>query len=233
MTEKAVKSMAKKIIKNQEHDENVKAQYHAYWKKYSVRLSLVALAYFIFYAILHAVCRPRDFSGWLFGLIFIDIIATFAMISCAFMQSTFYLSDGKKYNSRKGILMKMLCFFDSMVPIMYLVAYFFYDVKTDSLTAPIWKIMLYAPLAFGVMVLMGAYMSTGGAYSSDKSKMTKQDWVTLRQQQEIAGIDPDKMPVTLSPEQMKSMSKADWYELGMDLQIAGYDVFKKYFNLQK
>ena len=176
--------------------------------------------------------RPVDyekgrFSGWLFGLIFIDIIATFAMISCAFMQSTFYLSDGKKYNSRKGILMKMLCFFDSMVPIMYLVAYFFYDVKTDSLTAPIWKIILYAPLAFGVMVLMGAYMSTGGAYSSDKSKMTKQDWVTLRQQQEIAGLDPDKMPVTLSPEQMKSMSKADWYMLGMDLQIAGYDVFKK------
>ena len=127
----------------------------------------------------------------------------------------------------KGIFMKMLCFFDSMVPIMYLVAYFFYDVKTDSLTAPIWKIILYAPLAFGVMVLMGAYMSTGGAYSSDKSKMTKQDWVTLRQQQEIAGIDPDKMPVTLSPEQMKSMSKADWYMLGQELEIAGYDVFKK------
>lgn len=56
--------------------------------------------------------------------------------------------------------------------------------------------------------------------------MTKNDWVQMRQQQEIAGLDPDKMPVTLSPEQMKSMSKADWYELGMELQIAGYDVFK-------
>ena len=227
MTEKSRKTLANKIIKNHKHDENVKAQYHAYWKKYSIRLSIVAVTYFVFYAILHAVCRPKIFSGWLFGLIFIDIIATFAMISCAFMQSTFYLSDGKKYNSYKGILMKMLCMFDSMVPLMYLIAYFFYDVKTDSLTAPIWKIILYAPLAFGVMVLMGAYMSTGGAYSSDKSKMTKQDWVTLRQQQEIAGLDPDKMPVTLSPEQMKSMSKADWYMLGMDLQIAGYDVFKK------
>lgn len=49
----------------------------------------------------------------------------------------------------------------------------------------------------------------------------------MRRQQEIAGLGPDKMPVTLSPEQMKSMSKADWYELGMDSQIAGYDVFKK------
>lgn len=227
MTEKSRKTLANKIIKNRKYDDRIKEQYHAYWKKYSIRLSIVAVTYFIFYAILHAVCRPRDFSGWLFGLIFIDIIATFAMISCAFMQSTFYLSDGKKYNSHKGILMKMLCFFDSMVPIMYLVAYFFYDVKTDSLTAPIWKIILYAPLAFGVMVLMGAYMSTGGAYSSDKSKMTKQDWVTLRQQQEIAGLDPDKMPVTLSPEQMKSMSKSDWYMLGQELEIAGYDVFKK------
>lgn len=37
---------------------------------------------------------------------------------------------------------------------------------------------------------------------------------------------PDKMPITLSPEQIKGMSKADWYELGMELQIAGYDVFK-------
>ena len=203
MTEKSRKTLANKIIKNRKYDDRIKEQYHAYWKKYSIRLLIVAVSYFVFYAILHAVCRPRDFSDWLFGLIFIDIIATFAMISCAFMQSTFYLSDGKKYNSRKGILMKMLCFFDSMVPIMYLVAYFFYDVKTDSLTAPIWKIILYAPLAFGVMVLMGAYMSTGGAYSSDKSKMTKQDWVTLRRQQEIAGLDPDKMPITLSSEQIK------------------------------
>lgn len=227
MTEKTVKSMAKEIIKNQEQDERVKAQYHAYWKKYSIRLSLVALAYFIFYAIIHEVCRPRDFANWLLGLLFIDIIAVCMMLFCAFKSPEFRLSNGKKYNSVKGILMKMLCFFDSMVPIMYLVAYFFYDVKTDSLTAPIWKIILYAPLAFGVMVLMGAYMSTGGAYSSDKSKMTKQDWVTLRQQQEIAGLDPDKMPVTLSPEQMKSMSKADWYMLGQELEIAGYDVFKK------
>ncbi len=57
--------------------------------------------------------------------------------------------------------------------------------------------------------------------------MTENDWVQTRRQQEIAGLAPDKMPITLSPEQIKGMSKADWYELGMDLQIAGYDVFKK------
>lgn len=227
MTEKSRKTLANKIIKNRKYDDRIKEQYHAYWKKYSKRLSIVAVTYFIFYAILHAVCRPMVFRGWLFGFVFIDIIAACTMLSCAFMQSSFHLSDGKKYNSRKGILMKMLCFFDSMVPIMYLVAYFFYDVETDSLTAPIWKIILYAPLAFGVMVLMGAYMSTGGAYSSDKYKMTKQDWVTLRQQQEIAGLDPDKMPVTLSPEQIKGMSKGDWLLLGKELELAGYDVFKK------
>lgn len=57
--------------------------------------------------------------------------------------------------------------------------------------------------------------------------MTKNDWVQMRRQQEIAGLDLDIMPITLSPEQIKGMSKADWYELGMELQIAGYDVFKK------
>lgn len=56
--------------------------------------------------------------------------------------------------------------------------------------------------------------------------MTENDWVQMRRQQEIAGLDPDKMPITHSPEQIKEMSKADWYELGMELQIAGYDVFK-------
>lgn len=57
--------------------------------------------------------------------------------------------------------------------------------------------------------------------------MTENDWVQTRRQQEIAGLDPDKMPITHSPpEQIKGMSKADWYELGMELQIAGYDVFK-------
>lgn len=57
--------------------------------------------------------------------------------------------------------------------------------------------------------------------------MTENDWVQTRRQQEIAGLDLDIMPITLSPEQIKGMSKADWYELGMELQIAGYDVFKK------
>lgn len=57
--------------------------------------------------------------------------------------------------------------------------------------------------------------------------MTENDCVQMRQQQEIAGLYPDKMPITLSPEQIKEMSKADWYKLGMELQIAGYDVFKK------
>lgn len=57
--------------------------------------------------------------------------------------------------------------------------------------------------------------------------MTENDWVQTRRQQEIAGLEPDKTPITLSPEQIKEMSKADWYELGMELQIAGYDVLKK------
>ena len=57
--------------------------------------------------------------------------------------------------------------------------------------------------------------------------MTENDWVRTHRQQEIAGLDPDKMPITLSPEQIKGMSKADWYMLGQELEIAGYDVFKK------
>lgn len=57
--------------------------------------------------------------------------------------------------------------------------------------------------------------------------MTKNDWVQMRRQQEIAGLALDIMPITLSPEQIKGMSKADWYELGIELQIADYDVFKK------
>ena len=57
--------------------------------------------------------------------------------------------------------------------------------------------------------------------------MTENDWVRTHRQQEIAGLDPDKMPITLSPEQIKGMSKADWYMLGQVLEIAGYDVFKK------
>ena len=37
--------------------------------------------------------------------------------------------------------------------------------------------------------------------------MTENDWVRTHRQQEIAGLDPDKMPITLSPEQIKGMSK--------------------------
>ena len=37
--------------------------------------------------------------------------------------------------------------------------------------------------------------------------MTKNDWVQMCRQQEIAGLDPDQTPITLSPEQIKGMSK--------------------------
>lgn len=227
MTEKTRKTMVNKIIKNHKQDENVKAQYYAHWKKYSIRLSLVALAYFIFYTIIHETSTPSAFAGWLFGLIIVDIIAVFIMLMYAFKDSSFYLSNGKKYNSVKGILMKILCFFDTMVPMMYLMVYFSYNVHTDSLTRSVWKIILYAPLLFAVLVAIGAFMNTTGAYSSGKDKMTKADWAQMRQEQEIAGIDPDKMPITFSPEQIKSMTKSDWFQLGQDLELAGYDVFKK------
>lgn len=57
--------------------------------------------------------------------------------------------------------------------------------------------------------------------------MTKSDYRLMRQDQELAGLDPDKMPFVLSASEAKNMSKSDWYKLGLDLELAGYKVFKK------
>lgn len=227
MTEQKRKSLANKIIKDHQYDEQIKENYNRYWKKYSIIYSIVAVVYFAFYSILHESCGPYDYADWLFGTMFINLIVTLVMLSFAFMGAKFYLSNGQKYNSIKGTLMKMLCFFDCMVPIMYIVYYFVYNPDIDAAELPIWKIMLYAPLAFGAMVLGGAFMNTTAPYSQGADKMTKNDWRMMRQEQELAGLDPDKMPITLSPDKIKGMTKADWHMLGMDLQIAGYDVFKK------
>ena len=225
--EKKRKALAKKIIENQKFDERIKTLYNNYWRKCSIICTLVAVGYFMFFTILHENCKPSKFADWLFGFLFIDITVTCVMLTAVFMKSDFYRSNGPKYNTVKGILLKILCFFDSMVPIMYMLVYFNFDPITGELYMPVWKIIIYAPLAFGLLVLGGAFMNTTAPYSQGTDKMTKNDWRMMRQEQELAGLDPDKMPITLSPDKIKGMTKADWHMLGMDLELAGYDVFKK------
>lgn len=47
------------------------------------------------------------------------------------------------------------------------------------------------------------------------------DYVIMRQEQQITSLDPDKMPFLLSPSEAKNMTKTDWCNLGMKLEISG------------
>ncbi len=232
MTEETRTATVNKMIDAAKHDEAVRKKYLNNQISTAVIYSLIALAYVIFYSVIHATCKPKVFAGWLFGLIFLDIFLTTAMLFSLF-GNRYKLHNGKKCNTPLGILLQIICFFDALVPMMYLVYYFNYDVSTDTCGISIWKIMLIAPLLYAGFLVMGAFMNTTGSYSTNTDAkgnevMTKLDWWRMRQEQEIAGIDPDKMPIVLSPSQIKKMTKSDWYSLAVDLEIAGYDVFKKH-----
>lgn len=226
MTDSSRKEIVNKIVESKGYDKEVKKKYHSFYLKRMLSFLIVPAFYLTFFSLIHHYCKPVTFSGWLYGFIFIDVILTCFMISLI-TGHTFKYSDNRDCITLPGLLMKLVCLLETMVPVISFTYYVYYDVSTDSLTKPLWKVVIYAPIVFGVVALISAFLSMPGVYSKDRLSMSKLDWINLRREQEIAGLDPDKIPVILSPGQIKEMSISDWYQLGIDLEIAGYDVFKK------
>ena len=186
---------------------------------------MIGLAYFTIFSLLHKYGRTSTFTGALFTSILLDIPIVFIML-IGIKDKTFKLSDGRTYRNVLGVLLKGVCFFNTMVPVMYVVYYFNYDPATDVCSMPVWKIIVYAPILFIAVTALSAFYSMRPPYS-DSDKMTVSDLKILRQTLSLANIDADKVPLSAIGSDVKSMSVNDWKMLAMQLKLAGFDVIKK------
>lgn len=231
MTEQELNNAAIKIVDAAKHDKKTKEDYNRYWIKKFLKFVTVPIGYIIVFLILRAT-DPHKIADWglLAGLV-IDIPLVFIMLSFMKVKASL-LSDGRKCFTIIGTIFKLLCAFCSFFPFVYMLYSITYDPRLGTSPYPIWQIILYSPIIFVAMILMGLFMGSSAPYSEKKDKngnpvMTKSDYRLMRQDQEIAGLDPDKMPFVLSPSEIKNMSRTDWFQLGMELELAGYKVFKK------
>ncbi|MGN0115084.1 MAG: hypothetical protein ACI396_07125 [Acutalibacteraceae bacterium] len=225
MDETKIKQTADKIIETHNYDTKVKAAYQSHWIKMAALYSLIAFAYFAIFGLIHKFGSRSAFTGALFVAILIDIPIIFMML-IGIKDKSFKLSDGRKYRNVLGVLLKGVCFFDSMVPVMYIVYYFNYDPATDVCSLPVWKIIVYAPILFVAATALSAFYSMRPPYS-DSDKMTVNDMYVLRQTLSLANVDPDKVPMAAIGTDVKSMSVNDWQLLSMQLKLAGFDISKK------
>lgn len=231
MTEQELNNAAIKIVDAAKHDKKTKEEYNRYWIKKFLKFVTVPIGYIIVFLILRAT-DPHKIADWglLAGLV-IDIPLVFIMLSFMKVKAPL-LSDGRKCFTLIGAIFKLLCTFCAFFPFVYMLYSITYDPRLGTSPYPIWQIILYSPIIFVAIILMGLFMGSSAPYSEKKDKngnpiMTKSDYRLMRQDQEIAGLDPDKMPFVLSPSEIKNMSRTDWYQLGMELELAGYKVFKK------
>ena len=232
MTEEKLKKAAQKIIKAAENDRKIKEQYNKFWTSKLLKYILVPIAYFLFFFILQTTCKPTTVSTWGYITAFVvDIPAMFTMLIYMKMETP-KLSDGSDCFTLTGCVCKLLCRFCSFSPFIYLLYGILYDSSTGQCQYPIWKIILYSPIVFIALMIGSWFMNSSAPYSDKVDKngnavMTRQDYRLMRQDQKLAGLDPDKMPFVLSANEAKNMTRMDWFELGRDLEIAGYKVFKK------
>ncbi len=232
MTEYEIDRTASKIGCAIENDRRTKQSYNRYWTAKLKKYITVPILYYLFFFILRTFLGGKAVHAWgLITGIMLDLPLMFGLFSCL-EGKAFLKSDGKSCSSPLGIVCKCICGFCAFSPFIFMIYGMFYNSAENRCAFSIGKLLIYSPIIFIVVLLYSLFMDTPSLYSdkidgSGRPTMTKTDYWRMRQEQELAGLDPDKIPVILSPSQIKKMSKLDWYQLGLDLEIAGYDVFKK------
>lgn len=232
MTDEKLNNLKGRIIESAEQDKKIKEDYNRFWLKKFSRFVLVPILYFFFFFILQQTCEPSTVSAWGHITAFvIDIPMVFILLT-QMKVKTPRLSDGRKCFTLPGSVLKALCGLCAFSPFIFMLYGIFYDPQLGQCGIPVWKLILLSPVIFIGLLAMSLFMGTSAAYSNKVDKngnpiMTKSDYRLMRQDQELAGLDPDKMPFVLSASEAKNMSKSDWYKLGLDLELAGYKVFKK------
>ena len=228
MTKEEIKKAAGKAARAIEEDRAKKKEYNRTWITLAVLYTAYAL---ILHGIYHLIISFASYAvlGAVPVLYLVIFYAPLQFLGLCFLKGAgnVRLHNGKRYFNLLGFICRIISFEACLTPTAILVMIFNFDEETRSFSGPgLFKIYLvYAPIVLAVVMFIGWFYGTVGPYS-DAPKMTKGDLVTMRREMEIAGIDPDKMPIVLPASTIKKMSKADWYDMAMDMKIAGYDVFK-------
>lgn len=228
MTEKVRKSIVNRAIKERE----LRKSYNSTCFLSLLGMTIFSLIFLGLSCWMFFESTYDQFSHISLIMFFVNPCITFPLLEVAEL-SRFPVIGVKKYFSFIGIVSHIICLIEAMIPMTVLVAIFNFDEYERVFTAPLWKIVVWTPFVFIGLLVISIFYSTPSPYSNavnfaGSQVMTKSDWIIMRRDQELAGIDPDKMPVMLSPNQIKSMTKSDWNTLSYDLELAGFDVRKKY-----
>lgn len=209
-----VKSIKDSFKKARTRDSEVRSQCLEYWsREWKINL-LVALIIFIV-----MLFEKSDSSLWVISQLW-GIPAEFAATCIGVFRnvsSQFVLTNGKRI---KGTLFQMIAYYVSGLTPMYLCLVM--RIEVDPVMA-----LLYTPIVFVGILAYGAFMSAPNTLMSNGSHVTPLDMKFIQQNQILANIDPNKVPLTTLDMNVKTMTPLDWKLLKIDMELAGYDVSLK------
>ena len=202
-----------KVVDNILHDKSVLEN----CKSRSMKLILVGISVSILYTIF--LLAEKSNENLSTASFLWDIPLAFICTCCLFFSSLknrreAVYSDGSRV---KGCtLRRLVCYIVALVPIYSLCV-----IKLDlGVVSSLWM----APAGFfGALFLFYLYDSPE-PYTKGPD-MTVSDYRLLRDVQSRAGINPDKVPLSvLNSSEVKSMTVGDWIEVKRKMGLAGYHI---------
>lgn len=210
---------AERVRKYEQDWEEIVRMYPWRWIKALIIILLINVAGFSW---LLNICKTTQYLDLLIGLLIIfSIILGVVGIWCNPDTRTFhgYSSRNGGYDPKRHqwtILLKIPYYFACGFPMMKL-CYSWFEL-------PFW-ISFFSPVIFAVFCLFYGitHCSKPGYYSKDPG-FTQMDLQMLKNDLEMAGIDPNKFPSACLDDKFKEMTLMDWQLLRNDLEMAGFDV---------
>ena len=214
-----MKDFKKKIAEIEKINQAAKSNYNA--DKF-IRL-LIVIAILIVYVLIVRFMRTPNRHFW-FRII--NCITMFPQLSLTWelaRSPLVQLANGKIYRNVFGVFVQVLCYIAGFAGVVGTAWNFGWDEQRQVQTYDL-KTILIVTLITVVISIIGALVQGSQSPHSAGSNMSRGDWVMLKNDMEVAGIDPNKMPLVLDTKTAKSMTRGDWVMLKNDLTIAGYDV---------
>lgn len=204
-----IKKISEELVEELKINQESRSNYQSYWNK------MLAFSFFasIGFTILFAWENQTKYLSIMsylwdvpFGFAVTGILVLFPI------KEKFTYCDGSRVSG--GLWKKIIHFVLAFVPMYSLLVF---RLHLDPV-----KCLWLTPVSFVTILVYVKLMQSPIRYSKG-DKMTIGDYMTLRDTQKKAGIDPDKLPIYgTNISEIKSMSVMDWMLLKRDMELAGY-----------
>lgn len=195
-------------------DKDLRRKCREYWGKLWKR-SLIIAAVIVIVMLLERTDRGLWVTSQLWGIP-AEFGATCLGLASGVGQYV-VLSNGRKV--RGNFFQQLIHYVSSLLPL--------YLCLVLRLNVHPLKAVVGIPVSIIAVCIYALVMTMPNTTMSSGSSITPLDMVHIKQNQRLANVDPNKVPIMVLDPSVKSMTPMDWHWLKVDMGLAGYDISLK------